>query len=82
MFRKLLTFHKDLVTPTSKVSSSRYIALGAFYVSSWMLMYLTWKTTILPSEIFFAYIATFAASYLGGKGLAVLSEKKQDDSDK
>lgn len=41
-------------------------------------MYLTWKTQVLPSEIFIGYISVFVLGYIGGKGLGLAQSKKDE----
>ena len=77
MFKSIFKFHRDLITPTSTISSSRYIALMSFYVSSWMLGYIAWKTKVLPSELYIAYASIYVLGYLGSKGIAAYQQNVQ-----
>ena len=78
MFKSLFHFHKELITPTSTISSSRYLAVMTWYVASWILIYLTVKTTVLPTDIYLAYIGTFVLGYIGSKGIATFSQNSQN----
>ena len=79
MIRSVIQYHKQLISSNSRTSSARYMALGAFYVSSWIMVYMAIKSPELFVQVFFAYIGTFTAGYIGGKAVAAIGRTANKD---
>lgn len=72
-------FHKDLINSKSDSSSSRYMAIGTFYVASIALLYFTFTNPEMVNTLWETYIITFALTYLGSKGVTTLKEIQQKE---
>lgn len=69
-------FHKELIESESKKSSSRYIVLGSFYVSSIAVLYTAVENPSTFADVFWVYIAGYVFGYVGGKWVAATSRPK------
>ena len=54
---------------TKKPSSTKFMALGAFFVACAVVLFQLFKCT-LDASVFFAFIATFAAASIASKGIS------------
>lgn len=74
MLRTIVDYHKELISSDTRTSSARFMALGAFYVSSWIMVWLAATNPTTLAQVFGFYIGTFTAAYLGGKLVASLNK--------
>lgn len=73
----IVKLHKDLINSNSDSSSSRYMAIGTFYVASTILLYFTFTDHSLVNTLWETYIITFALTYLGSKGVSTITDIKK-----
>lgn len=75
-----LTSLRDLISnPASgRLSTSDSIVLGAFLVSSFVLVWVTVKSTIPPGELYLAYLATWVVQSQSSKHMSIKRAREKE----
>jgi hypothetical protein len=76
----LKNFHLSLINSGERTSSSRYIVLGSFYVSSILTTYTAIVNPAIFAEIFWIYIIAYVAGYGMGKWLGKKKDMEENNN--